>query len=86
METEEKNNSESDKLFVIFNDVFRRRTLVDSNLSKNTEMHGLPTDDDTVVQESCTTSVQGMSQKLQILQEKSLSLPLQPTSPPEEQL
>ena len=84
----DKNNSETDEMFVKFSDdVFRRQPLVDFNLLENIEMHDLPTDDDTVVQESCTTSVQRMSRKkLPILKEKALSLPLQPTSPPQEQL
>ena len=61
--------------------------LVDFDLLTNSEMHELPTDVDTVVQELCTTLVQlSKSQKMPKIQEKPLSLHSQPTLPTNEQL
>ena len=80
------NNSEVDKVSVKFSDreTARRQPLVDFDLLTNFEMHELPSDGDTAVQTSCTTSVQlRMSQKSE---DKKLRLLSQPTSPTHEQL
>ena len=82
----EINNSENDRLNVKFSDLEkqRRQLLVDFDLLTNFEMHELPSDGDTEVQKSCTTSVQlRMPQKSET---KKLRLLSQPTSPTHEQL
>ena len=80
------NNSEDDKVSVKFSEpeTAGRQPLVDFDLLTNFEMHELPSDGDTEVQKSCTTSVQlRMPQKSET---KKLRLLSQPTSPTHEQL